>query len=206
MNEVAYKPKFVFAGIGSRETPGNMQAKLAQVTRRLANLGGQCRSGNAAGADISCQWGVHRAIEEDGVDPLANQIYLPWKAFNFDCVPQCYGAYYDSFTKESCKAAEDLMSQLHPKWASLSRGARTLHTRNVFQVYGPDVDEQAVIDFVVCWTPDGVEHHSRVQKETGGTGSAIRMASLLDIPVFNLFNPDALNRLAAHLKTLNLSE
>lgn len=195
-----YTPQFVFAGIGSRKTPVDKQKLLGTITRRLSAMGGQCRSGNAAGADWICQFGVSTTIKEKGVDPRANQIFLPWAGFNSDLFPNCHGEYHSSYSKSQIAKATEIISVVHPAWNRLSAGAKKLQTRNVFQVCGLEVDDLA--DFVVCWTPDGAEHHSRVTKDTGGTGTAIKIASLNDVPVFNIANEDATTRLATFVKTL----
>lgn len=47
---------------------------------------------------------------------------------------------------------------------------------------------------VVCWTPDGCESQATRTKATGGTGLAIALADSMGIPVFNLRNAGALER------------
>ncbi len=64
--------------------------------------------------------------------------------------------------------------------------AMHLHVRNTFQVLGPNLDDPS--DFVVCWTPDGAEKAEDTSEVTGGTGTAIRIASTYEIPVYNLRN------------------
>ncbi len=65
--------------------------------------------------------------------------------------------------------------------------------RNAMQVLGETLDKKS--SFVVCYTSDEcIDHASRTQ-ETGGTGQAISIASLLDIPVFNLQRDDASEQL-----------
>lgn len=83
------------------------------------------------------------------------------------------------------------VTNFHPAPARLSSYARLLMARNAFQVLGPQCDDQS--KFVVCWTPDGAETHT--SRLTGGTGQAIRIANYYDIPVVNLANHDAADRL-----------
>ena len=53
-----------------------------------------------------------------------------------------------------------------------------MHARNTNQVFGKNLDTP--VDFVIAWTKDG--------GPTGGTGQAIRYATLKGIPVINMFN------------------
>ena len=76
--------------------------------------------------------------------------------------------------------AEEKASHYHPAWHKCSPGAKSLHTRNIPQVVGLELDRPA--DLVVAWTVDG--------KATGGTGQAIRMAQDIGVPVANLKNPE----------------
>lgn len=200
MNLHVYKPKFIYAGIGSRQTPPAVQTRMASLTKLMTSHGGQCRSGNAEGADWACQHGVSEAIKEKNAKVESNQIFLPWSGFNAN-LPICYGEHYSTYTKEQLEKAVEIISVIHPAWKKLTQGAKKLHTRNVFQVCGLEVDD--LVDFVLCWTPDGAEHHSRVTKDTGGTGTAIKIASLNEVPVYNLFNDDAIERLQAHLKSIS---
>lgn len=67
-----------------------------------------------------------------------------------------------------------------------------LITYYTYQVFGRNLDEP--VDFVICWTKDGKEGHGS-ERPCGGTGQAVEMASLKGIPVINLHNKNALNRL-----------
>jgi len=97
-----------------------------------------------------------------------------------------------------CPDAFKIAESIHPAWHRCSSFAKALHARNVYQVLGRGLDK--LVDFVVCWTPDGAEETT--SQKTGGTGQAIRLANRLDIPVFNLKNQDARERLWAHVETL----
>ena len=81
--------------------------------------------------------------------------------------------------------ALDVAAHTHPNWKACGIGAQMLHTRNVYQILGMDLDTP--VSMVICWTKDG--------NATGGTGQAIRLATHLAIPVFNLFQVDAVDKL-----------
>lgn len=99
--------------------------------------------------------------------------------------------------EDSTPAAYETARALHPAWGRLSHYARVLHARNCFQVLGRDLASPSA--FVVCWTPDGAEHERECTIETGGTATAIRLASRRGIPVFNTARADATGRLMRSL-------
>jgi len=61
-----------YAGIGSRETPEEVQDMMTEIASYLEDKGYMLRSGNANGADQAFAKGVKRAA----------QIWLPWMEFN----------------------------------------------------------------------------------------------------------------------------
>lgn len=94
--------------------------------------------------------------------------------------------------------AFEIAEELHPAWHVCSPYAKRLLARNMQQVLGQNLDSP--VDFVVCWTSDGCESHETRTRKTGGTGQAISLASLLDIPVFNLANEERLNRVRKYIE------
>jgi hypothetical protein len=46
------------------------------------------------------------------------------------------------------------------------------------------------VDFVIAWTPDGLENYNMRSIKSGGTAQAIDMASRKGIPIINLANPN----------------
>jgi hypothetical protein len=153
-----------YAGVGSRETPDWILELMYEIAVSLGNDGWTCRTGGADGADLAFEQGALKSLTEPDV-------YLPWKTFN------------DGKTKAPPRLSEpevwtlEVAARYHPRWTSLSRPARQLHSRNVHQVLG-DKAEPRHSAFVVCWTPEG--------KGGGGTGQAIRIARGYSIPVFDL--------------------
>jgi hypothetical protein len=68
------------------------------------------------------------------------------------------------------------MARIHPVFARLPKSSRRLHARNAHQILGADL--HSPVEMVVCWTPGA--------RGRGGTGSAIRLARSLEIPVHDL--------------------
>lgn len=165
--------KLIYTGVGSRKTPVEVCELMRRVAVRLSARGYVLRSGAAEGADAAFEAGAQ-----------AKEIYLPWRRFNGHDSPL-----YDVQTMEEARA---IASSLHPRWRALPESAKLLHTRNVFQVLGADLATPS--DFLLCWTRDGVETEQDRSASTGGTGSAIALASRHGIPVVNMANPGALDR------------
>lgn len=173
-----------YCGIGSRDTPAEMLVMMQAIAVELRGLGYVLRSGHADGADKAFEKGSQGT----------NQIWLPWKAFNY--VENEGLARTGHYAIQDNWMADKIAAHNHPNWAACTEAARKLHTRNVYQVLGPGLGvtyQETISKFVVCWTKDG--------KASGGTGQAIRIAEKYHIPIFNLFNANALDKLEEFLTT-----
>jgi hypothetical protein len=148
-----------YAGIGSRETPIDIQRKMTEIAHRLGSMGYCLRSGGADGADTAFELGANK-----------KQIFLPWDGFN--------GRYANGKDYIVPPYNESLVELFHPNPFSLSPAGRKLMSRNSYQVLGPTLESP--VDFVLCWTKDG--------KASGGTGQALRVAKANNIPIFNMKN------------------
>lgn len=183
----------IYTGVGSRTTPPSVLARMTQLAYDLGTLsqvGKQdytVRSGNADGADTAFQRGAAEA--ESSVI-----IFMPWAKFNGGCLPSGPGARWVLYPS---KAAMEMAYDFHPAWNRLDPVAKLLHARNLHQVLGADLDEPSA--FLVCWTPDGAESKKETSEETGGTGTAIRVADAYGVPVFNLCNEGAEEDLRAQI-------
>lgn len=158
-----------YAGIGSRDTEFNIQQDMGSIARVLAIKGFTLRSGGARGADQAFELGCdqHQGRKE---------IFLPWERFENN------GSHLFSPSDEAIKLA----STIHPVFDRLSYKAKLLIARNMHQILGESLNDP--VDFVLCWTDDGAETEKQYSRNTGGTGSAIVLASRNNIPVFNLKN------------------
>lgn len=162
-SRVAMHQNKIYAGIGSRETPSTVLVKMFKIGNVLAQHGWTLRSGHAPGADQAFEKGALAAKGK-------MEIYLPWAGF--EGAPRNDPKYIVGSNPE----AEQVAAQFHPAWHHCKQGARKLHTRNVYQVAGIDLDTAA--DMVICWTVQGLRG--------GGTGQALRIAEHLKIPIFDL--------------------
>ena len=182
-----------YAGIGSRETPEDVGAVMKSIADSLGKKGYILRSGGANGADTFFERGA--CVSEHTAD-----IWLPWPRFN--------GRTSKLFPTEKHFTVGE---KIHPVWERLVPAVRKLVARNMAQVLGVDFDVEHVLacidkketphpqdswsSFVLCWTKDKAQSHLQVTSRTGGTGTAIKLASILGIPVFNLANESAKARL-----------
>jgi len=169
-----YRP---YAGVGSRSTPDEVMEKMADLARVLGDAGWTLRSGGADGADFAFEWGV-------GLSSGYREIYLPTSGWNGSRGPHCHTPPDLAFAAAR-KAWRPYAERTGVSpWPDLKPFTKRLMARNVCQVCGHDLDCNA--NFVVCWTPDGVTAGPETTPETGGTEMAIRIASMADVPVFNL--------------------
>ena len=126
-----------YTGVGSRETPPPILKFIGQVAYWLAGRGYTGRSGSAAGADSAFEQGFSNYEEINGMSNKATfEAYLPWRDFS----GKLEGSIH-IVTPElpNYNEAFNIASTIHPAWNRLSRGAKALHTRNVYQFLGLDL-------------------------------------------------------------------
>ena len=115
-----------FAGIGSRDTPQNIQDQAAAKGKELVERGFFLRSGGARGFD--------RAVERH-VRAKNKRIFLH---------------------KESVSNSKwrNHARKFHPAWHKLDETAKLLHARNSAIILGENLDERC--EFILCWTDKGL--------------------------------------------------
>ena len=155
-----------YAGIGSRETPGDVLAAMTRIAEVLAQEGWTLCSGGADGADQAFASGVAEEITTERL-----RIYLPWRGYNGLSGPE-------TRVLDRVQEAEamELVSKHHPAWHRCKPGAQKLHARNAAIIHGPNLNQP--VSAVICWTRNAVA--------IGGTATGIRMAEDTHIPVLNL--------------------
>ena len=167
-------PRF-YAGIGARATPPEILSLMTRAAFALTKRGYVLRSGHAIGADSAFERGAGTAA----------QIFLPvpgWRDSESVFHPAALG-------DELWGRARAIAAAHHPAFAGLSSFVQALHTRNVFQVLGPALDNPS--EFVLCWTADG--------EASGGTGQALRIAATHGVPVYNLQRTRERSHVERHL-------
>lgn len=174
-----------YAGIGSRGIPFDAKVLIRAVACEMAKADWVLRSGAAPGADKAFEDGCNDGRGE-------REIYLPWKGFEN----------HTSDFHPPTRAAYEVASKYHPNWDTLKDTVKPLMARNSHQVLGWSIGSSPAVDIVICYTDDGSE--GKTTTNTGGTGQAIRIAHDLNIPIINLKNPDAIERLSPYLPDNNI--
>lgn len=176
-----------YTGVGSRETPRDIQEKMQDIGYALAKKGFILRSGGADGADINFEIGAltHKV---KGKKQLLD-IYLPWNGFNKQ-EPDANHFVVGDF--DNYEQAWEMASETHPAWDRCSAGAQALHSRNCYQVLGHDLATPS--KFLICWSPVSGD------SITGGTRTAWELAKAHNVPCFNLNIDEHLKRVSGLLK------
>lgn len=163
-----------YTGVGSRTIPSEIGELIRRIGHKMAELGHVLRSGGADGADTAFACGAGWPLKWH-----MTKIYRPHHA-----------------TPE----AMELAKSFHPAWHLLkSDYVRQLHARNALQVLGDDLKTPSFM--LICWTQDGCISHEERSIQTGGTGTAISIASKFGVPVRNLQRPDHLQKALDWLKS-----
>lgn len=162
-----------YTGVGSRETPQNILKLMTYTAKFLDSKNYILRSGGAKGADCAFELG---ASDDKCIVYSINKR----KALSSKDVIVPDLEKFRTLAKLCCLHYNKINSQF----------AKDLHTRNICQVIGHNIDEVIKSDFLICYTQFG--------EYKGGTTTAIRCAERFDIPVFNFGTydiiPDELQR------------
>ena len=172
-----------YTGVGSRETPEHILKFIEQVAYWLAGRGYTGRSGSAAGADTAFEQGFNSHESVNGVsDHVSFEAYLPWKGFSDICADSIHivTPYLPNYNK-----AVEIASTIHPAWNRLGRGAKALHTRNVYQVLGLDLKTLSKVLF--CYAQPTKNRQGENTGVKGGTNTAIQLAMKHNIPIYNFY-------------------
>jgi hypothetical protein len=146
-----------YTGVGSRKTPIEILNVMQDIGKIYAKKGYVLRSGGAIGADSAFEAGCDMAGGR-------KKIYIPWYGFNGykpldDKIVIATNLY-------NYNRAEEIARKIHLAYNKLTQGAKKLHTRNVYQVLGDQLNSPSKILF--CWTEGGALK--------GGTATAIKLA------------------------------
>lgn len=165
-----------YTGVGSRQTPDYFRGRLQQLGERLARARYTLRSGGAEGADTAFEEGAKQFLIRSPKQLF--DIYLPWsgyngrqKSLNYHIPNDCHPTIWAE--------AERIAADTHPAWSNCSKGAKVLHTRNVFQVLGHDL--QTPSKFLICYADIDKKGVPR-----GGTATAWNLAKTFNVDCFNM--------------------
>ncbi|MCP4990300.1 MAG: hypothetical protein GY928_30970, partial [Colwellia sp.] len=146
------------------------------------------RSGGANGSDECLERGIFNHIQkEGGCAGSFMEVYLPWRDFNNRDSGDA--GYYTLPWLGNSAQAEQIASETHPAWDRCKQGAKKLHTRNVYQLLGQDLNTPS--RFVVCWAePKGQGGHVK-----GGTGTAVKLGIDNGVEIINMCLPEGRKRI-----------
>lgn len=158
----------IYAGVGSRMTPLDVQELMAGVASRLAQAGAVLRTGGSSGADAAFLRGALL------VPDAKAQVFLPWQGFNGHRATEPYVT-----LGMPRREAYEIATVSHPFWARCTSPVRKLLARNAHIALGVDLKSPA--DMLITWTPDwSLDGRGG---RSGGAGHCLR--------VLLAHNPDA---------------
>lgn len=179
--------------IGSRETPKDIMHLMTRFATKACAFDYVGRSGGADGSDSCLEVGVNAylSLEElpDSYGGRYMEVYLPWKDFNNR--DSSVSGYYTLPWLDNKFKAEQIASEIHPAWDRCSQGAKKLHTRNVYQLLGQDLNTPS--RFVLCWAkPKSTDR--KTEHVQGGTATAVKLGIDNGVEIINLYWEDQRKR------------
>lgn len=147
--------------IGSRETPKDILDFMRNIAKYCAAKGIIVRSGKAGGADAAAIYGCMDALLAGKLNAIP-EMYIPWKGFGHESMTTKWDSVQGSNEK-----AELMAKAIHPAWERCSDGVKKLHTRNVCQILGKNLDDPT--DLVLYWCKENQG------EPTGGTATAVNL-------------------------------
>lgn len=166
-----------YAGLGNEGAPPEALEVMTRISRRLAEQGFTLRtSGEKSGPGLAFEQGAGGKSE----------IYIPWKGFNDRESKFMVGRFL-------MPEAAALIKQFMPTFESLKPAVQKIIGRNAHVIMGQDL--RSPVRFLIVWSDDGIEDAKNRTAKSGYMGVPVSVASSLRIPVFNLKNPDAIERL-----------
>lgn len=115
------------------------------------------------------------------------EMYLPWKGFNNEA---------DGIASKDI--AKDMLAELKPATATLPNAVRAILSNYTHVLTGKMLNSHT--KFFLTWTEDGVESIGDITPKTGNMATPILICSRLNIPVFNVRNPESVERLQRFIK------
>lgn len=179
--------------IGSRKTPKDIMELMVRFAEKGCHFNYIGRSGSADGSDECLEVGVKRYLSlnelPEGFLGSYLECYLPWKDFNGR--DSSMSGYYTLSWMDNKDKAEKIASEVHPAWCKCSQGAKKLHSRNVYQLFGQDLNTPS--RFILCWAEPKYKDR-RTEEVKGGTGTAVKLGIDNGVEIINLYWEDQRKR------------
>ncbi len=152
----------IYAGIGARGTPKDINDEFEDIALTLARLKYTLRSGGAIGADSAFEKGCDFGNGK-------KEIWYPWQFKAKDTSPYILEGVIP-------EPVITIAMSIYDRWGSSTNTVQRLHARNVYQILGHNLTTP--VDFVVCWT-------DRLDTNTGGTQFGLHLAHCYGIKTYN---------------------
>ena len=175
---------FVWTGVGSRVVPTAIAEYQAMVGGMMAELGGQLRTGDAFGSDENFLDGYNKAIAELPNMPPA-EVYYTRLANRRGLIHDPASGYFEAEQYETFEKAKVIAEVARGSFQNLKDWGIALHTRNVYQVLGPELDKRSWLCILYA-EPSGKK--GRVK---GGTNTALQIAKRFNVPTANIYTEEA---------------
>ena len=160
--------------IGSRETPANILTFMRKIAKYCATNNIVVRSGKAGGADAAAIYGCMDA-DKEGRLVAQPEMFIPWNRFGEASMSTKW-----DINLGSNEEAYVIASNLHPAWERCSQGAKKLHTRNVGQILGSNLNSPT--DVVLYWC------NEKGGEPTGGTVTAVNLGKEHECITINMLH------------------
>ena len=174
----------MFSVMSHGEVPGEVIILIEQISKLLISKGFTFRYDGNKQDKLATQ--AYNASKQ------RCEIYLPWKGFNKDVTAKL---------NRPTELAYHYASGLHNAFNKIPPTVRAIVARNTHVILGDECNTP--INLFITWTPDGAEVNKDVDyKVTGNASFFISACDALDIPVFNLKNATAKDRIVEFINTL----
>lgn len=181
-NLLRFNRMFTIASFG--EVPGETIVLIDQLSKSLHSKGFTFRFDGHIRDKASTAG--YKACKD------RSETYLPWKSFNKEVTPK--------LTRPSEKAY-GYASGLHTKFNDLPPTVRAMLARNIHVVMGDECNTP--VNLCIIYTADGAETKQDIKyATTGNMAFFIYACEALDIPVFNLKNDSAKERIVEFLNSM----
>lgn len=169
-----YKP---YSVVATKDAPRDVLDTLRNLVTMMKANGFTLRASTSTDMDD---------VAITTVQDSSTEVYIPWKDFN-----NVSSKYY--FNDKTCL---HIAKMFHRSFDSLKPAVQAFLGRTVRMIMGKKPSNYSL--FIVVWSEDGAEKVSQITPKTGYISHAISVADALHIPVFNLQNNNAIDRIRNH--------
>lgn len=163
---------------GNKGAPVEILNKVKELVALFNKVGITVRTG--------CADEIELAADEAATEK--RERILPWRDF----------AEKESKLVWNSERANIIAKRYHPTYDNMKKGVQHILGKNARLVLGDKMNSPA--RFLLIWTEDGSEHARQKTAKTGLAGHIIAIASAAGVPIYNLGNPTAEQRLREYIE------